>query len=117
MSTTFSLLRIVSKAVAKHALNAVAFGAPLGDILFEAAEEAMRRWKDQSQDDERQAELHAMAYATGPEINKQIGEIVHTEFADLPQQTQEEVASYLMQITSNYRRKCTSLAGSGGVGL
>ena len=63
MGTSFSLLRIVGKAVAKHALNAVAFGAPLGDILFEAAEEAMHSWKDQSRDEQRQAELRAMASA------------------------------------------------------
>jgi magnesium chelatase family protein len=113
MSTSFSLLRIVGKAVAKYSLNTAAFGLPLGDILVEAAEEAMRSWKEHSAEEQRHAELQTMAHATVGEIGKQVGEIVRTEFAHLPQQTQQEVASYLMQISTNYRRKCTHLVDAG----
>jgi hypothetical protein len=113
MPTTFSLLRIVGKAVAKHTLNTVAFGLPLGDILFETAQEAMRSWKEQAQEEQRRAELQAMAHATVQELDQQVREIVRSEFAHLPPQAQEEVAGYLKQITANYRRKCTRLGGGG----
>jgi magnesium chelatase family protein len=114
MSTSFSLLRLIGKAVAKHAINTIAFGLPVGDVLFDAAEEAMRSWKEQSRDDQRRAELQAMAHAATEELSNQVADIIRTEFAHLPPKTREEVAAYLMQVPLNYRRKCTRLGGTGG---
>jgi len=113
MSTSFSLLRIVGKAVAKYTLNADAFGLPVGDILVELAEEALRTWKEHSGEQQRRAELQTMAYASVEEIGKEVGEIVRTEFAHLPQQSQQEAVRYLMQLSSNYRGKCTHPVSAG----
>jgi hypothetical protein len=117
MSTSFTLLRLVGKAVAKHALNTVAFGLPLGDILFEAADEAMRSWKEQSKEDQRRAELREMAHAATDEIRDQVADIIRSEFAHLPLASQQEVAEYLTQMSQNYQRKCTRLGAAGGVAV
>jgi hypothetical protein len=101
MSTPFMLLRLVGKAVAKHALNTVAFGLPLGDVLFDAAQEAMNNWKEQAREEQRRAELQAMAQAATEEVRKQVSDIIRSEFAHLPPQAQEEVAAYLMQVPAN----------------
>jgi hypothetical protein len=114
MSTPFMLLRLVGKAVAKHALNTVAFGLPLGDVLFDAAQEAMNNWKEQAREEQRRAELQAMAQAATEEVRKQVSDIIRTEFAHLPPQAQEEVAAYLMEVPANYRKKCTRLGSLGG---
>ena len=117
MSSSFSLLQIIGKNLAKYAINTAAFGLPVGDILVAVGEKAMEAWKDQSREEQRQAELEALAHATGQEVARQVGEIIRTDFGSLPKETQEAVRTYLTQVTSNYRRKCTRLGGPGGVAV
>jgi magnesium chelatase family protein len=121
MSTSFSLLQVIGKALgkslAKHAINAAALCLPVGDILFEVGNDAMRVWKDQLREEQRQAELQALAHATGQEVARQVGEIIRTDFGNLPKETQEAVSTYLTQVSSNYQRRCTRLGGSGGVAV
>ena len=48
MAIPFALLHLIAKEFAKHAVNTAAFGLPVGNILVEIADEAMRRWKAKS---------------------------------------------------------------------
>jgi magnesium chelatase family protein len=105
---------LVAKAVTKYTINTVTGG--VSSILFEVAEEAMRNWKEQAREEQREAEIHAMVHAAADDLRKQVADIIRTDFAHLPQQTQEEMAAYLMQVPLNLRLKATQLGQTGGHG-
>ena len=86
MSIPFSLLRLVGKELAKHALNTAASALPVGNILVGAAETAMRGWNAQSREDQAPGGIAGHDPCAPEDVRKQVAEIIRQEFADLPPQ-------------------------------
>lgn len=103
MRTPFILLKFVGKAFLQ-----VSGGGLLSefatDVLPALADDVMAWWKEDTSEDERRAELEALAQTPQAEIQQAIQQVVREVAADRPPDVQQNVELYLQQLPGSVRR-------------
>jgi formylglycine-generating enzyme required for sulfatase activity len=99
MSSAFVLLRCIGKAAVKNIVNLVSFGVG-GDILVDAWD----YWQKATRDEQRPADVQAVAQMSAAELRAEVVRIVREEAAALPAAQQAQLASYLGQVPAMIRR-------------
>ena len=99
MPSAFVLLRCVGKAVVKNVVNLFTFGIG-GDILVDAWD----YWQAASCEEQRAADVQALAAAPAAEVAAAALEIVRQEGANLSDAEKQAVTDYLQQVPPLIRR-------------
>jgi hypothetical protein len=115
MPSPFVLLKCIGKAVLKNALHILGGGVPGLDGLLGVAKDAMSEWKEHKAEQERRAELQAVAQAAAQDFRRQVAEVVADLAADQPEQIRQALADYLMQLPAVVRQSLRRPADPVGV--
>ncbi len=99
MPSAFVFLRCIGKAAVKNIVNLVSFGVG-GDILVDAWD----YWQKATREEQRPAEVQAVAQMPAAELRAEVARIVREEAAALSAAQQAQVASYLGQVPAMIRR-------------
>ncbi|MHB1425325.1 MAG: SUMF1/EgtB/PvdO family nonheme iron enzyme [Gemmataceae bacterium] len=99
MPSALVLLRCIGKAAVKNAVDLFTFGVG-GDFLFDAWD----YWQVATREEERTAEVQAVAQLCAAELRAEVARIVREEAAALPISKQAQIARYLGQVPAAIRR-------------
>ncbi len=99
MPSGFVLLQCIGKAAVKNIVNLVSFGVG-GDLLVDVWD----NWRRATREEQRAAEVQAVAQLTPAELRAEVARIVREEAASLPPAQQAQVASYLTQVPASIHR-------------
>lgn len=103
MRTPLNLLKVVAKALG----NAIG-GGIAGDLIVEVlpgvAQDAWEWWAKDRSEEQRRAEVEAIAQAGTNGVRDQAAEIVQEVIPDKPLEVRQAVATYLTQIPDSLRR-------------
>jgi hypothetical protein len=114
MPTPFVLLKCLGRALLKGGLRALAAGLPLGEVLFEVAQQTQDDWQTQKREEDRRAELEAVAQAAAQEVRHQVAEIVAEVAAGQPEEVRRALAGYLTQVPATIRQSLRRAADPTG---
>ena len=82
MPVAVPLLKCIAGGILKHALNLLAGGLPVGDVLVEAARTSWDKWRQGSPEAERRAELQRLAEPFDEQISRQLLEAAALRLRD-----------------------------------
>ncbi|HYT94236.1 MAG TPA: Ig-like domain repeat protein, partial [Gemmataceae bacterium] len=91
MASPWRLLKYIGKAVVKAAIKAI----PLGEAVVEIASDAYEGWSKEADEQQRRAELQALAQAPIAEVNAQVAEVVEEVAADQAESVRQTITNYL----------------------
>jgi serine/threonine protein kinase len=104
MPRPFALLKWIAKVVVKQSANLLAASGgvpiPVGDI----AAEAWEFWHRESDEQQRRADVEALARVPDKELRQEVGRIVAEEAPNLPGPDQQRLADYLTQVPATVRQ-------------
>src|SRR5689334_21254794 len=107
MPLPWHFLMAAGKAIVKYCGNAVGFGIA-GDLLaefgFPIVEDIWDGWGKKKNDEERRAEIEAVAQAAAKEVVQQVAEIVQEVAADQPPAFQHMLGTCLTQVPAMVRK-------------
>src|SRR5947209_7819741 len=110
----FTLLRCVGRALVNHGLKAIARWLPLGEVLYDIADEALEAWRRDRREDERRAEVQALAQAAAEDVRAQVARVVEEVAADQPPEVRDAVGAYLVQLPATVRQSLRRPADPSG---
>jgi len=99
-------LKCLAKAVLRYGLRLFTAGLPLGDLLVDIADGVMQDWQRQRDEQDRRAELQALAQGNAQEVRRQVAEVLAEVAAHQPEEVRETLAAYLAQVPATI---CQSL--------
>jgi hypothetical protein len=115
MPGPFVLLKCIGKAVLRNALHILGGGVPGLDGLLSVAKDAMSEWREHKAEQERRAELQAVAQAAAQDFRRQVADVVADLAAEQPEQIRQALADYLMQLPAVVRQSLRRPADPAGV--
>jgi serine/threonine protein kinase len=99
MPSAFVLLQCIGKAAVKNIVNLFSLGVG-GSIVFDAWD----YWQQVTQEEQRAAEVQAVAQMSAAELRAEIVRIIREEASALSLPEQTQVANYLGQVPAMVRR-------------
>ncbi len=109
MASPFRLVKFLAKVAVRQVGNLVGFGIG-GDVLVDVWD----AWGKGANEQQKRAELEAMAQASPAEVRAEVERVVHEEAPDLPLEQYQQVASYLQQVPAMLRRSLRRPADPSG---
>ncbi|MBI1914837.1 MAG: Hsp70 family protein [Planctomycetes bacterium] len=109
MASPFRLLKFLAKVAVRQVGNLVGFGIG-GDVLVDVWD----AWGKGADEQQKRAELQAMAQASPAEVRAEVERVVRAEAPDLPPEQHQQVAAYLQQVPSMLRRSLRRPADPSG---
>jgi serine/threonine protein kinase len=114
MLVPFALFKCVGGAVLKWGIKALSGYLPFGEELGKIAEETERQWEKHRTEQQRKAEIQAIAQASAEELRQQVAAAVAEVGAQLPSQVQQALALYLAQVPATIRQTLRRPADPSG---
>lgn len=112
MSANFALLKCVAKALLKLGLKSAIDGGPAGDFAADFAAEAFvdvsagayEQWSKQKDEEQRRAELQAIAQAPADRLRAEVAQILREVASSQPKDVRQVLESYLRQVPATIRQ-------------
>jgi serine/threonine protein kinase len=109
------LFRCIGNAVCKQGLRGLASLAPMGDVVFDIAADALNEYRGKGTEKELKAEVESVAQASPAEIQKAAQEVAQQVAAKQPLEVRKAVADYLTLVPDAMRQSLRRPADPRGV--
>jgi serine/threonine protein kinase len=111
------LFRCIGQAACANGLKALAGLVPLGGVLYEIAENACQRLREEEQDEQLRALMEAAAQAPAEEVKQEALAVAQEVAADQPQPLQLKLAAFLRQVPAVLRQSLKRPSDPAGKSL
>src|SRR5262245_44782893 len=111
------LFRCIAQAVRAQGLRALADLVPFGGVLYDVAQDACQRLREEQQEEQLRALVEAAAQAPAAEVRQEAEAVAREVAADQPPGVQHKLACYLAQVPGAIRQSLKRPADPAGRSL